>query len=149
MATAKWETPAASANVLTTELNTLGIGANKITTTAVSNDQPSELYIYADFTLYLATQGTARSSGARVDLYILPRSDGTNYPYGGDSLDPSANHWVGSFLFDATTTARYEVIRGILLPPEDFHVLVMNETGQLLAASGNILSMRRYNMQSV
>jgi len=45
-------------------------------------------------------------------------------------------------------TARYEVIRGVLLPPMDFHVLVMNETGQALAASGNTLTLRRYNMAS-
>lgn len=148
MAVTKWNTPDDAENVLTTELNSLGIGANKITTTAVSNDQAAELDLYGDFTCFLNTQGTARSAGARVDLYILPRSDGTNFPYGGDSLDPSPNHWVASFVFDATVTARYDVVRGVLLPPCDFHVLVMNETGQILAATGNTLTLRRYNMAS-
>jgi len=148
MTTAKWATPDSAENVLTTELNALANSANKITGTAVSNDQAAELDMYADFTLYLAEQASARDAGGRVDLYILPQSDGTNYPYGGDALDPSPNHWVGSFVFDAAVTARYEVLRGILLPPADFHVLVINETGQALAATLNTLTMRRYNIES-
>lgn len=148
MATVKWASPDSVEDVLTTELNSLSDGANKITTTAISNDQAAELDMYADFILSLAAQGSARSSGARVDLYILPQSDGTNYPYGGDSLDPDPGLLAGSFAFDAATTARVAVLRGILLPPMDFHVLVVNETGQALAASGSTLQMRRYNVES-
>ena len=148
MAVIKWATPDTAEDVLTTELNSLSDAANKITTTAISNDQTAELDMYADFVLSLAAQGSARDSGAHVDLYILPQSDGTNYPYGGDSLDPSSNHWVGSFMFDAATNARVEVIRGVALPPMDFHVLVINQTGQAFASSGNTLQLRRYNLES-
>jgi len=145
----KWNAPDSVETILTTELNALADGANKITGTAVSNDQAAELDMYADFTLYLAAQGAARSAGAYVALYILPMSDGTNYPYGGDALDPAANLWTANFVFDAATTARYAVIRGVLLPPMDFHVLVMNETGQAFAATLNTLKMRRYNTAGV
>lgn len=148
MATIKWNTPDSVETIMSTDLNSLADGGNNITTSAVSNDQSAELDMYGDFTLYLATQGSARDGGARVDMYILPQSDGTNYPYGGDSLDPAANLFVGSFLFDAATNARYAVIRGVLLPPMDFHVIVINETGQALAGSGNTLTLRRYNTQS-
>lgn len=149
MAEFKWNAPDSVENVLTTELNALADGANKITGTAVSNDQAGELDMYGDFTLYLGTQGSARDANAFVALYILPRSDETNYPYGGDSLDPAPNLWSANFLLDAAVTARYAVIRGVLLPPMDFHVLLINETGQELAATGNTLSLRRYNTQSV
>jgi len=149
MATSKWATPESVENIfVSTELDSLGSGSNKITTSALSNDGVNEKFMYADFTLYLAEQASARSAGARVDLYILPASDGTNYPYGGDSLDPASNHWVASFLFDAAVTARYTTVRGVLLPPFNFHVLVVNETGQALASSGNTLKYTRYNIES-
>lgn len=149
MAEFKWNSPDSPETILSTELNSLANGANKITTTAISNDQSTELDMFADFELYIAAQGVARDAGAYVALYILPTVDGTNFAYGGDSLDPDPNHHRGNFVFDAATTARYDVIEGIRLPPGDFHVLVMNETGQAFASSGNMLKMRRYNTQSV
>lgn len=148
MGTIKWESPTAGESVLSTALNALADAANKITATAISNDAAAELDLYGDFTLLLAAQASARDTGARVDLYILPRSDGTNCPYGGDALTPSSNQYVGSFLLDATVTARYEILRGIVLPPMDFHVLLKNATGQALAATGNSLAMRRYNLDA-
>lgn len=143
----KWGDVQTAESILTTELNSLADGGNKITTTAVSNDQTAELDVYADFILYLAAQGSARDSGAYVALYILPEVN-SQYPYGGDSLDPAGNLLVGAFQLDAATSARYAVVRNIVLPPDDFHVLVINETGQAFAASGNTLYMRRYNMES-
>lgn len=149
MAVTKWQTPASVETILTSTLDSLATGNNKITTTAVSNDASSELTLYGDFILSLALQASARDSGARVDLYLLPRSDGTNYPYGSDSLVPSNNQFVGSFLFDAAITARHAILRNIILPPMDFQVLVINQTGQAFASSGNILRFRRYNLETV
>lgn len=125
--------------VLSTELNNLADGGNKISTSPLSNDAATtERELFAKFSLSLAAQGSARSAGATVDLYILPEVDGT-YPYGGDSLDPSSNHYVHSFHFDAATTARVDNITDVRLPNADYHVLVQNNTGQALAASGNVL----------
>jgi hypothetical protein len=147
MTTVKWEAKAGVESVLTTELNSLADDGNKITTSALSNDASNELYLYADFKLYLAEQGSARDSGGGVALYILPEVD-SDHNYGSDSLDPPVQHRVGFFEFDAAVTARESIIRGVLLPPSDFHVLVINETGQAFAASGNTLDMERYNMQA-
>jgi hypothetical protein len=146
MATIKWVYSGSLTTIFTTELNSLANGSNKITGTALDND--SGLDLYADFEFYIAAQASARSAGAYIPLYILPLVDASNPTYGGDSLDPPGSMWVGSFLLDAATTARYTSIRGVLLPPFDFHVLVMNETGQAFASSGNTLKYRRYNMSS-
>lgn len=146
MAVIKWGDVQAAEGVLTTELNALADGANKITTSALSNDAAAELDVYADFTLYVGVQ-TARDAGAYVSLYILPEVNSV-FPYGGDSLDPAGNLCVGAFQLDAAVTARQAHIRGIILPPDDFHVLVINETGQAFAATLNTLYMRRYNMES-
>jgi hypothetical protein len=145
----KWNAPDSVENVLTTTLNALADGANKITVTAISNDQAAELDMYGDLILVLAAQASARNTGAYVPVYILPRSDGDSYPYGGDSLDPDPGLQVGSFKLDAATNAREAVIRTVLLPPEDFHVLIANKTGQAFGATGNTVRLRRYNTQSV
>lgn len=129
-----------ASNVLTTELNSLGDGSNKITGSALSNDAATtERELFADFMLSIATQGSARDSGATVDLYIIPEVNGT-YAYGGDALDPARKHYRGSFEFDAATTARVDIIEQVKLPMSDYYVLVQNGTGQAFASSGNVLS---------
>lgn len=140
----KYAAKDSAATVLSTELNSLGDGSNKITGTALSNDAATtERDLFADFSLSLAAQASARSAGATVDLYIIPEVDGV-FAYGGDTLDPSANHYRGAFRFDAATTARVDVIEGVRLPNSDYHVLLINETGQSFAASGNALKMEVY-----
>lgn len=147
MATIKHEAKEAAENVMTTELNSLADASLAITSAALSNDAAAELELYADFRLYLATQGSARDSGANVTMWILPEVDGT-YPYGSASLEPQPELIVGSFSFDAATTARYAVLRDIPLPPSDFHVVVKNNTGQALAATANTIRMERHSIES-
>jgi hypothetical protein len=147
MAEIKWNAPDSTTNILTTELNTLGAGSNKLSA-AFSNDAAGELDLYADFELYVAAPSSARNANAAVELYILTELDGSNYVYGSDSVDPPATALVGVFRLPADTTAVRDIIRGVVLPPTDFKVLVINETGQAFAASGNTLKYARYNMQS-
>lgn len=133
-----------AATVLSTELNSLGDGSNKITGAALSNDADStERDLFADFSLSLAAQASARSAGATVGLYILPEVDGV-FAYGGDALNPSPNHYRGSFVFDASTSARVDILEGVRLPNSDYHVLLINETGQAFSASGNVLALEVY-----
>lgn len=146
MAEIRWNVQDAPVNILTTELNALGDGANKISA-ALSNDDTAELDLYADFELYIGTT-TAKDANAYVELYILTEMDGTNYVYGDDSIDPPATALVGIFRFPATVTACRDTLRGVVLPPTNFKVLLINETGQAFTATGNILSYARYNMQS-
>ena len=146
MGTTKWEAPASTSTILTTELNSLGDGANKLSG-AISNDGASELYLYGDLELYIATTST-RASDARVEVYILIELDGSNYSYGGDSQDPAPSMHVGDFQFDAATAARYAHIRGVMLPPTDFKILLINEMGVAMASSGNTLKLAKYNLQT-
>ena len=147
MGTTKWEAPASISTIFTTELNSLGDGGNQISS-ALSNDAAGELYLYADFELYINTT-SARGSDARVELYILIELDGSNYSYGGTALDPAPSMYVGSFQFDASgTAARYAHLRGVLLPPTDFKVLVINELGVAMASSSNTLKWVKYNIQT-
>ncbi len=147
MATIKYAAPNSIETVFTTGLNNLANDGVAVSAN-VSNDATEELYLYADFEIYLATQGSARSAGAHVEIYIIQEIDGTNYSYGGTGLPPNAALKVGNFAYDAAVTARYTHIRGVKLPPADFEVVLINRTGQAFAASGNTLKMVRYNLQS-
>jgi hypothetical protein len=151
MAETKYTAQDSPETLLSTELNSLGSGSNKVTSSAVSNDAAAERKLFADFELYLNTAGSARDNDAYVSMYFLIEVDGTNYTFGGDSTDPPASAWVGNFMLDATgvTTARYSHLRQIPLPACDFKVLLINNTGQSFNASGNTLKMSRYGVQSV
>jgi hypothetical protein len=148
MTTSKWTDKVSVETVMTTELNALTNADRNITATAISNDAAGEKHLYADFRIYLATQGSARSAGANVQMWIMPEVDGT-YPYGDGTLDPDTGLLVGAFGFDAATTARYSVMRMVQLPPSDFHVILKNNTGQTLAATLNTLVMERYSLEAV
>lgn len=145
----KWTSRESEENVLTTEMNSLANGARAITSAALSNDATNERFPYADLELSLAEQGTARSAGAYVEVYFLVELDATNYVFGGSSLTPPSNALVGVFPFDAAVTARVNILTHLLLPQANFHVLVINQTGQAFASSGNTLTMRRYSVEDV
>jgi hypothetical protein len=144
MATFKWTIRKDIETVLDTALDALIHNGNKITTVAFNNT--SDRYMYADYQLYLGVQ-TARTA-AGVALYILRELDGTNYEYGGDSLDPASSARVGNFLFDLSVTARYANVNGVLIPPGLHHTLIINETGQTFAATLNTLKRRLYSTES-
>lgn len=137
-----WLNYPAATTYLSTELNALADGANKLGA-AIDNTANGDMYM--DLELYLAAQGSARDSGAYVAVYILPSVDGTNYCYGADALDPPATAWRANFSLDAATTARYTTITHILLPAGKFKILVINETGQAFAATLNTLKYTLYN----
>jgi len=137
-----WSDYPAEVTYLSTEINALADGGNDLGAT-IDNSANGDMYM--DLELYLAEQGSARDTGAFVALYILPSVDGVNFCYGGDSLDPPANTHRANFLFDAAVTARYSTVIHILLPAGLFRMLVMNETGQTFAATGNTLKYTLYN----
>ena len=143
MATIKWSALGTTTTYLSTDLNALANGANKI---GAEIDNTADKHTYALLELYLAAQGVARDSGGYVALYVIKSVDGTNYEFGGDALDPPSSAWVTNFTLDADTAARY-VGADIPVPPCKFKFLVINETGQALAATLNTLKYRFYDLE--
>ena len=140
MADIKW-TALSWQTYLTTELNSLANAGRKL---GASIDNDANLRRYVAVLLDLAAQGSARSAGAAVWVYVLP-SDGTTFAYGDDSTTPSDAHRVGAFLLDAATTARFDVLTGLEAPPGDFKILIVNGTGQAFASSGNTVKYALYS----
>jgi len=143
--TLKWTALGTVTTYLTTELNALANGANVI---GAAIDNTATLNTCLALELNLAAQGSARSAGAYVAVYIVKSVDGTNYGYGGVGLNPAATDWVANFVLDAATTARYATLVGIQIPPCKFMILVQNNTGQAFAATGTTLKYAVYDMQA-
>lgn len=133
------------ANVMTTELNSLGATTGKAISSAFDNS--SNLDLFADFEL-LVTFGTAPTANTVVELYIVPTIDGTNYADGSTSVLPQASLYVGGFVV-RNVTAQRMVLRGISLPPGLFKMLVQNTTNQAFPGTNSTLRWNKYAMQVV
>lgn len=142
--TETWSDLGSTQTYLSTELNALANDGRKIGA-EIDNATAKAMFLAAE--LYVAEQGSARSAGAYVTLYLVPSVDGTNYTYGGDTLTPPATCLVGDFVLDAAVTARYVGLPCVAIPPTKFKLLVINKTGQAFAASGNTLKYRTYNRE--
>ena len=143
MATTKHKSYTASiASTLTTELNSLANGSASSASSAIDNT--SNLDLYHDLTLTVAAQGSARSAGAQVSVYMTMALDGTNY----DDTNATTAELVAVFPLDAATTARQATRRDVPIPPGLFKYFVVNGTGQAFAASGSLLEFRAHSIET-
>ena len=136
------------ATVLTTELNSLADAGISSASSAESNDAAAERHLFANFEIYIAAQGTNRTAGASISLYVIPEVDDTNY--GATTDECLNNYYAGSVsVDDAALAARYLILEDVKLPPSDFKVVLKNDTGQALAASGNTVKYRTFGYEDV
>ena len=143
--TLKFTTPIAIETVLSTGLNSRPSDEG-----AISAALTVDALLYADFELAV-TFGVAPTAGKVCELYLVRQIDGTNdedYSTSSVAYGP-ANGYVGAFPVRAVTTAQRIIVPGVLLPSLDFKVLLINRTGQTMAASGNTLKARRSSLQGV
>lgn len=129
---------ATAATVLSTELNALANNGNTVLSAAYDN--ATNRYPQADIRLTVATQGSARSAGAMIAVYMSTRLDGSAF----DDGNATTAELVAVFPLDAATTARVATRRRIALPPEQVEFFAVNSTGQALASSSNIVTIRPY-----
>ena len=142
----KWKAPSDIVTYLSGELNSFIDGSNYIGA-KIDNEAGGENELYIDLELYATSAGT-RDAHARVELYFLTSIDPTNFDMGGDSTDPRPSSLLCVFSLDAATTARYRTFHSLPIPPFDFKLLVMNETGQNFASSGNTLKYRIHSVEA-
>ena len=144
MGAVTWAAPLSLTGYFTTELNTLADSTSDTTGfSAAGAEIPNgtDLKRFLALELVLATQGSARTAGGFVAVYINYSADGTNYD---DTSNKAFSEILTVFQLDAATTARRLTRVDIPIPPVDFKLLVMNDTGYQLAATGNTLQYRTY-----
>jgi hypothetical protein len=144
MSTHKYATPESPTSLITTGLDSLANGARAV---SAAVDNATGLYLYADFECNFAS--AAFAAGAYVSLYLLESIDATNYEDGSTSVTPTAQALIANIPFRNATAAQIHAARGIVLPPTNFKILLINNTGVALAASGSTLKCIRYNENDV
>ena len=140
MATTKHSSYAGIQTILSTELNSLTNATNSAASSAVDNT--TNLNLFMDLELVLGSQGSARSAGATVAIYMVVAVDGSNYP----DVNETTAELIAVLALDAATTARRAAVRDVPMPPALFKLFARNNTGQTLNASGNTL---KYNAHSI
>ena len=136
------------ATVLSTELNSLATSDQEVSSSQYSNDAAGERDVYAEYEVYLAAQGGARTGGNLVELAIIAEVDDANFP-DWDDENLFDNYTVASWKVNAAATAVRFTVTDVKLPATDYKVVLRNETGQALAASDNTVKERRYTYTDV
>lgn len=132
---------AAAASALTTEFNSLANGSATAASSAIDNSSTLDLYL--DLELNVAAQGSSRSAGATITVFILRSLDGgSTYP----DANTTTAEVAAVFPLDAATTARVAVRTDIPLSPGLFKLFALNSTGQALAASSTTLRYRTHSI---
>lgn len=133
--TDKWSALPALTTYLSTELNGMVDQAKVIGAAIVAANQK-----WMVASLSLATQLSARKTGANVALYVVKSfNGGSTYEYGSASLTPPPSSLAGMFALDASVTAREVNILVFIPACTHCEILVLNDTGQTLAATLNTL----------
>lgn len=108
-----------------------------------AQDNSTALALLADFVLVLGAQGSNRTAGAKVELYIAYAIDGTNY----DVLLNGIKQPVGVFQLDTgVLTATRASITDVPLPPGLWKAYAVNLSTQTTGATGNSLSYRTHSV---
>jgi hypothetical protein len=142
--TFQWTTPEAITSALTTELNSLANAAYSAASAAITNS--SGLYEWMALELHLAS--LTPTGSPYIQVFLLPVID-TVYEDGGGAVAPSNGTLICTWDLSTSVGAKQRTKAGILIPPFDFKLALLNQAGPALGATLNTLKYRRYNEQGV
>lgn len=141
MANVRWETPSSWATALSSGLDSLADDGLALSG-AISNN--TNRYMFIDVELNLASIDLQSVSNPVIRVWFLSKlSDGTNYEDGSGSVTPAKMPDI-HFPLREINGAQHITMRGALAPNGDFKILLKNEAGATLAASGNTLKYKMY-----
>lgn len=144
MGVVTWDTPSALTSYFATEIDSLADSTSDTTGFSpvgaeISNATSKNRYIALE--LVLATQAAARTAGGFVGVYVNYAADGSTY---SDTSNKIYGELLTTYSFDTATNGRRLVRTDIPIPPIDFKLLLLNDTGTQFA-TGNTLKYITYN----
>jgi len=105
-------------------------------------DNSSNRDLFADVEVYLATVDLSGQTNPAIYVWLIARTDGTNFEDGGSSVEPARAPDAIVPLREVNAAQRV-FARMLMATPDQFKILVQNKTGAALAASGNTV---KYNL---
>lgn len=144
----RWGAYDSITTLLTTELNSLAddglVLSAAIDFTAAGVDRKQ----YMDIEIYLASIDLSSQPSPAIYVWIIPRSDGTNFTDGSGSVTP-ARRPDKALDIRAVNGAQREMIRFLAPTPDQAKVLIKNVSGAALASSGNTVKYYTYGDELV
>lgn len=113
-------------------------------------DNSSNLDLFADFSISLGSVTTG-AGAPYIGLYLYPlNEDGSTYGDGAFGTSaagpPPSAYYIGSIPCQVSATGVIVgTLRGVLLPPGKFKLVLYNQAGVTLAASANNVLYRTYD----
>ena len=148
MTSVQWE-PGTDVTVMSTSLNSLADDSNAVSS-EIDNSGASDLYLFDEVEWHNAIMTYAPDADSVIELYCVSLElDGTGYEDGEDgTIDPPQVNLVGVFELRSVTTAQTHILRQIPTSPNKYKYVVINKTGQTLAASGNTLRVKPFRYKT-
>ena len=142
----KYSTSSSLATIMSTQLNSLADGAINVGGDSDLDNTTNEHHnLMAE--LYLASVDLSAQDSPAVELYLVPKIDGTNFcDTGTDAsttdLPPGSAH-IGTFYIQETSAAHRAAIScKNCLQDLEYRAVLLNKTGAAFAASGNTLKIK-------
>jgi hypothetical protein len=128
---------------LSTELNSLASGANVLGAAIDFAASGADRKQYLDVEIYLASVDLSAQTNPAAYLWLLARTDGTNFEDGGASVSP-ARQPDKIVPLRAFNGAQRVFARFLLTTPDQGKLLIGNRAGAAWAASGNTVKYYLY-----
>lgn len=130
----------------TASLNSLANGSCLLGTVSIANQTALDKYMDVDVVLASAA---FTGAGINISVHLYPlSSDASTYgdgKFGSAAAGPCAYPPVAVIPLVAATQAQTGQVTGIVIPPGTYRLVICNNGGVALAASGNTLKYRTYN----
>ena len=146
MSEVRWSAYGSVVTYLSTELDGLANDANRLG--SAIDFASANRKMYMDIEIYLNTVDLSAQTNPAIHIWLLARTDGTNFEDGSDSVTPARAPDKVVPLREVNDAQRV-FARLLLTTPDQGKLLIKNKTGAALAASGNTVKYRLYSQEIV
>ena len=140
MGEVNWTSYGSVTTAISTNLNSLADDGLAISS-AIDNSANKDLFI--DIEVYLASVDLSAQTNPAIYVWLIARTDGTNFEDGGSSVTPARAPDKIVPLREVNGAQRVFARMG-MLTPDQVKILVQNKAGAALADSGNTIKYMVY-----
>jgi len=144
----RWTAYDALVSYLSTELDALADDANVLGAAIDFTASGTDRKMYLDIEINLPSIDLSSQTNPAINIWLLARTNGTNYEDGTASIDPARmpDKVVPLREIDA---AQRVFARLLLTTPDQGKILIENKSGAALANTGNTVKYMNYGEQLV
>ena len=146
MSELRWTAYGSLVTYLSSELNSLANNANKVG--SAIDFSAANRKMYMDVEIYLASVDLSAQTNPAIHVWLLARTDGSNFEDGSDTVTPARAPDKIVPLREVNDAQRV-FARFLLTTPDQGKLLIKNKTGVALASSGNTVKYMLYSQEIV